>query len=173
MFQMLNANRPLSRNVWAAVSNKYAEQTWVADGVTEGGQSGIREGHSGFEKSGEMGSSLLVTSANTVVVMPLMDVIRRFQIKHIDIMSLDIEGAEADALSSVDFSEVTIDVITYECNTGVECDPVRTILQKNDYLKWGKVSLDEVWVKKGFHGVKEACDGTGCIRLNQPWIQHQ
>jgi len=162
MFQLLNSHRPLSRNVWAAVSNKYAKQNWVADGVTEGGQSGIFEGHSAWT-DGQEGSSLLVHSTNTVMVMPLGDLIRRFQIDHVDILSLDIEGAEYAALSSVDFSEVQIDIINYECNNGFDCDPMRKLLREKEYVLWRYIIGDEVWVRKGFRGIEESCVGKACI----------
>lgn len=46
----------------------------------------------------------------------LESIFNRNGINHVDFLSIDIEGGEFEALSSIDFSQVSIDVLTVEVN---------------------------------------------------------
>ena len=57
-----------------------------------------------------------VATAQTIDIecLPLDEVFAASNISHVDYLSLDIEGHEAQALKTVNFSAVTIDIITAE-----------------------------------------------------------
>jgi len=82
----------------------------------------------------------------------LHDVFSQNGVKHVDFLSLDIEGYEATALQSVDFTKVTIDIIIAEIQTE-DKDDVSPILKAAGYRKiavnrtnW----IDQIFVRKGF-----------------------
>lgn len=52
-----------------------------------------------------------LVSVHCVKLQTLLD---KYQIKHIDYLSLDVEGGEAAVLESIDFDKTTIDIITLE-----------------------------------------------------------
>ncbi len=53
-----------------------------------------------------------------VECFPLNDLLRENRIENVNYLSIDTEGGEFDILSSIDFSKVTIDVISVEDNYG-------------------------------------------------------
>ena len=76
-------------------------------------------------------------------------------IKHINYLSLDVEGHELNVLRGIDSSEVEIDVLTVE-----NCPPesrvygdenIRKIMFDNNFELWGRiVGLDDIYVNKDF-----------------------
>lgn len=86
-----------------------------------------------------------------VIQMPcvrLDDVLERYGITHVDFLSLDVEGHELEVLKSIDFSKVTIDVITVENDYHDEA--IRDILRENGFILVDHVHVDDVFVRKGF-----------------------
>jgi FkbM family methyltransferase len=163
-FALLEKFRPLSVNIWAAVSKEYGEAEWIADGILSGGQSGLR-----MSKSIKEDTNMLYSSIKKVRTTPISTVLSHFALSHVDVMSLDVEGAELAVLETVDFRKVTIDVLTIECNepTSEKCAAVRALLGRNGYELWRTISLmgakgappvlrtspkgfDEVWVRSAF-----------------------
>jgi FkbM family methyltransferase len=51
-----------------------------------------------------------------VKTVKLNDILDKYNIKHIDFLSIDTEGSELDILSTLDFSKYIIDIITIEDN---------------------------------------------------------
>lgn len=51
-----------------------------------------------------------------VSTQPLSELFEKSNIKHVNYLSVDVEGAEFAVLDSIDFSKVFIDVIEVECN---------------------------------------------------------
>ena len=71
-------------------------------------------------------------------------VLRKHNITHIDFLSLDIESHEAEALRSLDFGAVTIDVIITE--TARNTPRVRPILERAGFRLLGEVGFDTVYL---------------------------
>ena len=46
----------------------------------------------------------------------LKDILNEYGIKNINLLSVDVEGAEVGVIKSIDFDEVFIDVIMFESN---------------------------------------------------------
>jgi len=85
-----------------------------------------------------------------IVIKPrtLTDIVKNTGIKHIDLLSLDVEGHEYEVLLSWDFS-VPIDVILIETLGGSQCEKeekCREILIKNGYVFNTKFKHNEVFI---------------------------
>ena len=69
----------------------------------------------------------------------------------IDFFSLDVEGHEYNVLNSIDFSKTRINVILIEmlwCDT--DLNERRIFLKNNNYVFFGKVGRNEVYILKDF-----------------------
>ncbi|MBQ7221015.1 MAG: FkbM family methyltransferase [Synergistaceae bacterium] len=83
-----------------------------------------------------------------VPVMRLADVLSERGIKHVDFVSLDVEGAELEVLQGIDFSSVEIDCFCIENNKGKRKEkPVRQFMTEHGYKMKAWLWIDEVWVK--------------------------
>ena len=72
--------------------------------------------------------------------------LRIIGITHVDFLSLDVEGHELEVLKTIDFSKVTIDVITVENDYNDES--IREILYANGFMLFGRVHVDDIFVRK-------------------------
>ena len=67
---------------------------------------------------------------------PLMSIIDALDIHHIDYMSLDVEGAEAAVLNTIDWSKLTVDVFTIEYNKKLnKLRDIRALFHKTGHYK--------------------------------------
>jgi FkbM family methyltransferase len=78
-----------------------------------------------------------------VSAMPLKDVFSEYSIKLVDYCTIDVEGGEISVLQSIDFSKVTIKVLTIENNNRTK--DVRIFLQPLGYKLIAKLGGDEVY----------------------------
>ena len=88
-----------------------------------------------FRRAWHSSAEEMPAGARPVSCLPLRALLRMFGIAHIDLFSLDVEGAELEVLKTVDFSAVRINVIVVEQDGG---DPekeeaVRQLLLDNDF----------------------------------------
>jgi len=88
----------------------------------------------------------------------LQNVFREEHIKHIDYMSIDVEGHELNVIKGINFEQVVINVLTIENNSPeyrINGDErIRKIMFDNDYVLWGRIiELDDIYVNKGFLGL--------------------
>jgi len=86
---------------------------------------------------------------DTISILPksLTDIVKKTPIKHIDLLSLDVEGHEYEVLQSWDFS-IPIDVILIEM-LGVEPDKeelCRKLLMNNGYKYDTKFAYNEIFI---------------------------
>ena len=80
----------------------------------------------------------------------LTEIIKTTDIKHIDLLSLDVEGHEYEVLLSWDFS-IPIDVILIETLGGSQCEKeekCREILINNGYVFDNKYKHNEIFILK-------------------------
>ena len=73
----------------------------------------------------------------------------RHNIKHIDYCSIDTEGGELDILKSIDFSKISIDIISVENNFNSK--EFENFLIKKGYVKIESIVIDDIYVKKNTH----------------------
>ena len=88
-----------------------------------------------FRRAWHGSAEALPAGARPVSCLPLRALLHVFGITHIDLFSLDVEGAELEVLQTVDFSAVRINVIVVEQDGG---DPekeeaVRQLLLANGF----------------------------------------
>lgn len=71
----------------------------------------------------------------TVQCLPVKQLLRHLNVKHIDLWILDVEGAEESVLKGVDFNEVNINFVAMECDEhDIEKNERKTsILEANDF----------------------------------------
>lgn len=78
----------------------------------------------------------------------LDDALAQYGITHVDFLSLDTEGSELEILKTIDFSKITIDVMTVENNFN---EPhIRNYLEQNGYIFVQRLTVDDVYVRAGF-----------------------
>lgn len=75
----------------------------------------------------------------------LDDLLKFYNIAHVDYLSIDVEGAEMLVLKSIDFSNVDIDVITIENN--YDTKDIENFLKAKGYTRLKKLAGDEVYTK--------------------------
>jgi hypothetical protein len=91
----------------------------------------------------------------SLACLPLSTVLRKIQIKHVNLFILDVEGAELDILHSIDWDSVVFDVICIETNGDRPYDFESTITK---YLN-----------KFGYH----PSDHGGDLKGRNTWYVHQ
>ena len=74
--------------------------------------------------------------------------LEKYGITHIDFMSLDTEGSELEILQTIDFSKVTIDVITVENNYNEQ--PLKDFLCAHGFILLTHLHVDDIFVRIGF-----------------------
>lgn len=85
-----------------------------------------------------------------VPVRRLSGILEERGIKHVDFVSLDVEGAEIEVLKGIDFSRVKIDCFTIENNKGFlihKEQRVRRFMLNAGYKLKARLWLDEVWIR--------------------------
>lgn len=75
-------------------------------------------------------------------------VLKEHQVTHVDFLSLDTEGSELEILKSIDFSQVTIDVITVENNFSES--HVQEFLEARGYMLITRLHVDDVYIRSDF-----------------------
>lgn len=89
-----------------------------------------------------------VKSRWKVQVRRLAGILDERGIKHVDFVSLDVEGAEIEVLKGIDFSRVDIECFTIENNKGFKLEhDIRKFMTEAGYRIKARLWLDEVWVK--------------------------
>ena len=143
VFDKLCANRPDNINLNLAICNKDGETDFYCNtGYTEM-ISGIIET---FDKrhlkrlNNENNKHGSKTDIIKVPTKRLEGIFDEYNIKHINYLSIDVEGAEFEVIKSINFNNIFIDVIGFENNYNDCSLPIIKYLIKNNYifLKKGK-----------------------------------
>lgn len=74
------------------------------------------------------------------------NILKKHNVKKIDYMSIDTEGGEIEILKSIDFSNVTIDVISVENN--YQDSKIKKYLEGKNYKLIKKLRVDEIYALK-------------------------
>lgn len=90
-----------------------------------------------------------VKSRWKVPVRRLAGILEERGIKHVDFVSLDVEGAEIEVLKGIDFSRVEIDCFIIENNKGFMRERgIRNFMTEAGYRIKARLWLDELWIKR-------------------------
>lgn len=75
-------------------------------------------------------------------------ILKEYNVSHIDFLSLDTEGSELEILKSIDFSQITIDVITVENNFN---EPyVQEFLEAHGFALIKRMHVDDIYIRVDF-----------------------
>lgn len=78
----------------------------------------------------------------------LKSLFEKHMITHIDFLSIDIEGGEKEALQSIDFAAVTINVIVVENN--FNGTSLKEYLEAKGYILKAHIGKDDIYLRKGY-----------------------
>ncbi len=150
VFDRLVNNRPNNINLNCAVCNNDGETDFLCNtGYTEM-ISGIKDNFDirHFNRlqheNLQMGSTTEVIKVKTKKLETILD---ENNIKHINYLSIDTEGAEFEVIKSINFNKVFIDVIGFENNYNDVSEPIIEYLQNKGFITI-HVSLDIFMINK-------------------------
>lgn len=136
VYDRLVINRPKSININCAVCNKDGTSNFFSN-------TGYTEMISGLEdhfdsrhlqrlkkENQQMGSTTEIINVETKKLETILD---SFFIKHINYLSIDVEGAEFDVIKSINFDKVFIDVIGFENNYNDTSIPIIKFLEDKNF----------------------------------------
>ena len=136
VFDQLLINRPNNININCAICNNDGETDFLCNtGYTEM-LSGIKDCYDirHFNRlnseNKDMGSTTQVIKVQTKKLETIFD---ENNIKHINYLSIDVEGAEFEVIKSINFNKVFIDVIEFENNYNDVSVPIVEYLQNNGF----------------------------------------
>lgn len=90
----------------------------------------------------------MVKSFPTVECVHLNDILRRYGIRHVDLFSLDVEGAELSVLKAIDFDKFSASVILVEIRAG--SPNLKPILTKAGYVQDDNLGPNAVFLHPQF-----------------------
>lgn len=137
VYDQLVINRPDSININCAVCNNNGTAQFICNtGYTEM-LSGLKDAYhpKHFERltreNREMGGT---TEFMEVITRKVESICDEHDIKHINYLSIDVEGAEFDVIKSINFDKVFIDVIGFENNYQDVSESITKYLEGFDYV---------------------------------------
>jgi FkbM family methyltransferase len=137
VFDNLVINRPNNINLNYAVCNNDGETEFFCNtGYTEM-LSGIKDNfdirhfNRVQRENQQNGSTTEVIKVKTKKLETILD---ENNIKHINYLSIDVEGAEFEVIKSINFNKVFIDVIAFENNYNDVSLPIVEYLQNKDFI---------------------------------------
>ncbi len=86
----------------------------------------------------------------TVQTRKLSDILEERGIKHVDYVSIDVEGAELEVLAGIDFDKCDFTCFTIELETREETFEVRKFMIEHGYVFLGRLWQDDIWIKQGY-----------------------
>jgi FkbM family methyltransferase len=155
--KMLNIDRPLSVKENCAISDNEMDINFLSIEGPCNVLSGIMEFYnpqhlerinreldmySSYPIGHELYSNKQVIQMKAVKLQTIFD---KYNVKDVDLISIDVEGAEMQVLKSIDFDKVNINCFLIENNYGL--DKETTYLISKGYKLLGNIQWDSVFVK--------------------------
>ena len=81
-----------------------------------------------------------------VATEPLSGILECRKIQRINLLAIDVEGAEVSVLETIDFSSVFIDVILVECNMESAAKAVEKVLVENGFSRSRVLGADHLYI---------------------------
>lgn len=142
VYDKLVINRPYSINLNCAVSNNDGESEFILNtGYTEM-LSGLKKDYDARHKvrlDNEINQNGGTTQVIKVQTKKIETICDENNIKHINYLSIDVEGAEFDVIKSINFDKVFIDVIEFENNYDDNSIPIIKYLESKNYIVINKL----------------------------------
>ncbi len=82
-----------------------------------------------------------------VKTINLMNYLKNEKIRHVDFMSIDVEGAELSIIESIDFSQVNIEILSIENNVAMS-DDLKDLMASKGYQRVSIIGSDEIYQKE-------------------------
>lgn len=155
--KMLNIDRPLSVKENCVISDSEMDINFLSIEGPCNVLSGIMEFYnphhlerinreldmySSYPIGHELYSNKQVIQMKAVKLQTLFD---KYNVKDVDLISIDVEGAEMQVLKSIDFNKVNINCFLIENNYGL--DKETTYLISKGYKLLGNIQWDSIFVK--------------------------
>ena len=83
----------------------------------------------------------------------LSNVLKEHNIKHVDVVFIDVEGYEMNVLEGINFDEIDITCICIENNRNGDISPdisLRKFLIDRGYVLAGRLTIDDVFIKENY-----------------------
>lgn len=130
---LFDRSRKRDRNICVAVSDTEGEaKFYFQTGESYGSMSSLVRSEA-QKKAQRLGREI---RSRTVKTMPLCDILSREGVTSVDLLTIDVEGAEELVLSTINFEAIDIDLIAVEIHGDIghinSC-PVNAILTRNGY----------------------------------------
>lgn len=157
---MLNVDRPLSIKENCAISDNEMDINFLSIGGPCNVLSGIMEFYnpqhlerierelnmySSYQEGHELYSTKEIIKMKAVKLQTLFD---KHNITEVDLISIDVEGAEMQVLRSIDFNKTNIKCFLIENNYGL--DNETNFLISKGYKLLGNIQWDSVFIKNDF-----------------------
>ena len=137
IYEKLKINRPNCINLNCAVSNTNGIQEFIENkGYTEM-ISGLKEYYDPRHKNRLDNENNFFKSKSFVVNVNckrLEDIFEENNVKKVNYLSIDVEGAEFEVIKSINFDKVFIDVIAFENNYMDKSIPIINYLFKKNFI---------------------------------------
>jgi FkbM family methyltransferase len=137
VYDSLTLNRPTCININCAVSNTDGLAEFICNkGYTEM-ISGLKDSYDPrhfVRLHAENNQTGAISDVITVQTKRLETICNEHTIKHVNYLSIDVEGAEFDVIKSINFNTVFIDVIGFENNYEDSSPHIIRYLEKRGYI---------------------------------------
>jgi len=137
LYEKLVVNRPNSININCAVCNQDGFSEFYCNTGATDFISGLKDNfdnrhlHRLERENQETGSTTELIQVPTKKLETICD---EYNCKHINYLSIDVEGAEFEVIKSINFDKVFIDVIGFENNYTDVSIPIVEYLQEKNYV---------------------------------------
>ncbi len=152
LYAKLVKNRPGVVAINAMVCSEAKELHWI-DSSNVGGSDAVGGAWELMpetfrkEKHGHL-TPADIAKFPTVPCVSLSSALARFGVRHVDLFSLDVEGAEASVIKTLDFTKFTASVVVFEDRPG--SSGVREQLLKAGYVDYGWVNPNHIFLHPRF-----------------------
>lgn len=136
VYNKLMINRPFCTNINCAVSNADGRAEFILNkGYTEM-ISGLKNSYDNRHMYRLQKENLMTNSTTEIVTVctkRLETIFDEKNIKHVNYLSIDVEGGEFDVVKSINFEKVFIDVIGFENNYDDVSVPILSYLESKNF----------------------------------------
>lgn len=145
-YKLLVRNRPNCLNLNVAVGNK-EKSLFIGKSATSGNIHSMSEN---YKK--EFHPNIRIEDCYNVNCRTLSSIFIEFGINEVDLFSLDVEGAELEALSTIDWHKVNINLflIELEGTDKIKDEECRKVLKEHGFEFQRRIGNNDLWKNPDF-----------------------
>ena len=149
VFEKLVKNRPNCINIKTAVSEIEEIKNFIS--VKDGPEmiSGLEENYDPRHErrlNHELQRDGGIKKIIKIKTKKLETILEEYEVKKINYLSIDVEGAEFSVIKSIDFNKVFIDVIGFENNFEDATKPIVNYLKSKNYIRLNFSGYDIIMI---------------------------